>query len=505
MLKAALRAWAPWLLAGLAALGAGWAWDRRASLDVSARVPLGAAQRTFQGRDGKPWDLPGLAVELSRVRAQPGPKAFQLHALPDPDAPRGAEAERFDVREGDTLKLASGLKVEVERLLPDAVDVGDLQEEPGPEDPALRLMVGLGEPAPLVGTLFSRRPDSRRLDEPGGRFALLYLDAWDPALPGALPTGGGGPRLRVVAHGRTLEGAARVGTTLDLPGSRLEVTRDFPDFEVRPGPDGAPQPGSRSARPFEPWLEVRLTRGTEPPRTLLLSARQPDLTDRLNAPNLPAGVKVRYLRPSAGGPPRWVVFTREDGRIRLVERGAVARTEPLAQGRPFVVLPGCSVTPLFQLRRAVHQADWVPAPQATGAFENPVLRVRVVDPATGQAERAWLAARGSDGAPDLHTFLNGRVALAYQARPLQAEDLRADLVLRDGEGREVARGEATVDHPLAHGDLRFGLAPEGAQEVGAVGLRLRTFPGRWLRWAGGLLIAAGLGWAFLRIRVPITA
>lgn len=506
-MRVSARVLAPLALGGLLAL-IGVALDRVRGVEASGMAPLGQPLGELPLLRGGTFAFPGFTVEARKVTVAPGPAAFRLHALPDPSAPKGGEAESHAVAEGARLTLASGLKVEVEKLLPNAVDVGDLQEAPdGPDNPALRVMLGLGEPAPLMGTLYARQPGGRRLDEPQGRFAVAYLDAWDPALPAALPAKGGPATLAWTRAGRRSTHEAKAGAAWAVDGVRLVVEQVFPDFAVRPGANGEPEPYSRSAAFVDPWAKVRLEVPGQPARTLLLSARQPEVTDQLNAPHLPPEVKVRF-HLAEGGPGRWVLITREDAAIRLVAKGKVVHREPFKLNHPFVVMPGCSVTPLFQLRRAVHHPDYVAHPDPTEAarFHRPVLRVRVQDPTTGVTESGWLASEGPEGKPDLKTFFNGRVALAYQPRPLEPEDLRTALVLRDVQGRELATGEVAVDRSLDYGGLRFWQGRDGARDLGAAPLRVTRRPGRpWLLAAGAAgLLALGLALADRRAarRVP---
>ncbi len=275
-------------------------------------------------------------------------------------------------------------------------------------------MLGLGGPEPLVGTLFSRHPDGARREEPGGRFSVRFAEAWTPDL-GRTSGAKAQDLLRLEDHGRVQEREAAAGVLWEQPDYGLRVVALYPDFAVGGGADGEPRPYSRSDRPLEPWLEVTFLPKAGPPRRLLFSSRQPELTDRLNAPNLPEGVKLRYLHSGGTPPERVVVFTRGDQRVRLVEEGAVRRAEPLVLQRPFVVAPGLSVTPLAQFLHAEYRSDFAPAPE--GGPGRPALLVRVTEPSTGRSERGWLGMSGPEGEPELHAFFGGRLGLAYAARP----------------------------------------------------------------------------------------
>lgn len=359
-----------------------------------ALVLLGALGGAF-----RPAVVPG-GPEL------PGP--FRLFATPRPGPDRPARAYR--VQEGLIAALPlAGCRVEVEQVLPNAVATDRVEENPAaPWNPALQVVLGLGLPEPLVGQLFAASRERFRLDEPGGRFAVVFREAWSEALLATLRPRPPQAELLVLDYlGKTAEASAQPGVPWVFPGFTLTVSRIYPDFAVRPGRDGQPEAHSRSDQPKEPWAQVELAQLGGATARLLLSAKHPELSDRLNAPNLPPGARLRYLRSGEEAQTRFVVFTREDRQIRLVTGGRVVRTEPLAPRKPFIVERGLSVTADALLDHG--EPAFAPHPEASLAaqFLHPMLRLTLTDLRTGALERHWLEAGATV------SCFQGRLDLAY--------------------------------------------------------------------------------------------
>lgn len=459
----------------------------RGQQNLRLQEPISRFQRDDPTR--LPYALPGFQLQLDALQMGPTEPVYELVASSGKDA---KAAQRFAVQEGLKGTFPGGYPFELTSFLLNAVDQGGIQDNPeAPEHPALRVMLGIGAPEPLIGWLFSRRSLGSRHEEPGGRFSVLYQDTWTPALLASL-----GPRLpsaeilRATFSGRTLQLPARPGTVWDFPGYRLRVVRAYPDFAVRSDAQGNPQPFSKSEQPLDPWWELALEFPQGESRRVLLSARTPEVTDALNAPNLPQGLTLRYQRVGEEWQHRFVVITREDQRIRLVEHRTVQRLEPLVLNRPFIVAPGLSVTPLQQFEHAetLHAFVAHPEPKTAARVDRPALRLRVMEPGTGVEKTVWLDGKGREDQPEPQALFNGRLRLVLQPKPPDPAALKPVITVRDAQGRELARYDLGQKSSFVHVGHRFQLAREGAHEPGAVAVKLIREPG--LEW---LLLGCALG------------
>ncbi|HEX9009325.1 MAG TPA: hypothetical protein VF804_03080, partial [Holophagaceae bacterium] len=376
----------------------------------------------------------------------------------------------------------------------------------GPENPAVQIMLGLGNAEPLVGVLFAREPEGWRRDEPQGRFAVVYQERFEPTLLATLrPHPPASQKLVLTFMGKTLEHPVRSGETWNLPGFSLTVVGIYPDLGgLRKGADGRQELFSRSPLFRNPWLQVRLRQASGAQADLLLSARpiqDKDYADYL-ARTLPPGMTLRYVPEGEELQDRFVLLTREDGKVRLVEDGRLTRTADLAPNRPFIVEKGLSVTLLARYDRARFEPDFVPDPEVdvTARSERPVLRLRVWDPATGAADSRWLQARGGDGQPVGAAFLGGRIRLAYRPKAPDPRDLAGTLSALDPAGTELARGPLDIWDPFAFRGHRFYLDGWIPGTVPSARLLLATDPGRFLAWAGLACLLAGVVWSLLEAR-----
>ncbi len=491
------------LLAAPVLLAAAALWNRAGGLRAVQTLQAGRATAVFEPTrpTGQPLPLPGFRVRLEDLDAVRRDPAFRL------DVAGPQERWTTHVESGQGGDLPGGLRYQVERLIPDALPSGQVVEDPrGPENPAVQVMLGLGNSEPLIGVLFAREPDGWRRDEPQGRFAVVYRERFEPSLLATLrPHPPTRQKLVLTFMGKTLEHPVQPGGVWDLPGFSLRVVGVYPDLGgLRKGADGRQELFSRSPFYRNPWLQVRLRQASGAEADLLLSARpvqDKDYTDYL-ARTLPPGLSLRYVPEGAELQDRFVLLTREDGKVRLVEDGRVTRTADLAPNKPFLVEKGLSVTLLGRYDRARFEPDFVPDPDVdvTAQSERPVLRLRVWDPATGAAESRWLQARGADGQPVGAAFLGGRIRLEYRPKAPDLEDLRGTLAAVDPSGAELARGPVTAEKAFAFRGHRFYLdgwipgAPASAR------LLLVTDPGLSLAWAGLTCLVAGTVWALLEVR-----
>ncbi|HJV21845.1 MAG TPA: hypothetical protein VJ570_04060, partial [Holophagaceae bacterium] len=272
----------------------------------------------------------GLALRLEALRTEPRAPEFRLAAYTRPDAAGGFERLSQDL-EGklDTEGRVPGtsLRYLVESVIPNGLPNGTVVDDPaGPGNPALHVLLGLGQPTPLEGFLLARDERRARFDEPGGRFAVVFQERFEAGALAALK--GRGPtreRLALTVLGKTLEHDAAVGSTWELPSFTLKVEALYPDFVATAGADHQPRFGTRSSAPLNPWLQVRLTQPDGASALLLLAAHPPAdpsyaqyLRDAL-----PPGVELRYLREGEDPVDRFVLFTLADARVRLVRGGKV--------------------------------------------------------------------------------------------------------------------------------------------------------------------------------------
>lgn len=449
---------------------------------------LGGLRTVVQATPATPVPAaPGLQLRLLDLELEASGRERAIHVY---RKPAGAEAflprsERLPARPGSRLTLADPrCELEVLDVLPDALLERRFREDPAaPEDPALFLLLGIGvDPAPR-GYLFSRRPGLDRKQDPGGRFTFQFLEAWDEGLLREAAPGRG--LLQVRQGGRGEERAVRPGQAIEGPGWKLVVVAEYPDFAVGATTEGEPVPFSRSDQPKEPWLALDLIPTGGAPRRLLLSARDPQRTAALNAPWLPPGLQLTYLWQEDQRARR-VVFTRLDGRIRMLERGRVVRNEPLQPGRPFVVEPGRSLLPVALIMHPREDPSFVAQPRP-GPNPAQAVQVRV-----GETRR-WLEAYGAEGEPAL--LEGGRLGLVYRLEDPRPGDVKAQLALLDGAGRELARGWATAGAPLRHGGFR--VRPVGLSlEAAGAALEVEHRPGTPLLWAGWGLLLVGMAWMF---------
>lgn len=458
---------------------------------------LGGHRTVLEVAPGGEVALPsGHRLRLLDLEIAGRPHALHIYRRPAGRDHLDPEPQVVEARAGSRQALADPrCELEVLEVLADALLERRFREDPAAaEDPALFLMLGIGvEPAPR-GYLFSRRPGLDRQLEPGGRFAFQFREGWNDSILKEPPAESGYGLLRVLSDGRAEERRVRPDLIWELPGWKLAVLAEYPDFAVRPGGAGGPEPYSRSRLPKEPWLALDLVPAQGQPRRLLLSANDPKKSDALNAPWLPPGLRLEYRWERSA--PRQVVFTRADRTVRLLEHGRVVRRAPLVPGQPFIVEPGLSLLPLELIVHPVEDPLFMAPPDGSEPARppNPALKVRIRR-GDGTEESRWLEARGPEGEPTRAMALEGRLGLVFRRQDPRPGDLRARLALLDATGRELTRSWASVDSPLVHQDLRH--RPTGLLSA-APGCALESVrePGRRLVLAGWLQLLLGMAWMF---------
>ena len=471
---------APALIIG----GACWAHfgTVRASLPLRLKASVGEFPSEQGGRES--YRLPGFRIRLESLEYGPQNK-LQV------TVPKAVTPTFLEVREGLKGRLAStDFRFEIERILPQALDQSELRENPAaPENPALRVMLGVGAPEPLIGTLFADRELDQGQEEPGGRFSVVFLRSWTPErLSDLRPHPPQEEVVRLAFLGREVDHPVKIGDTWEPAPFRVKVQKAFPDFVVRTNGQGLPEPASKSSVPLDPWLELTFASPDTGDRRVLLSALRPAVTDALNAPNLPAGLTLRYLRLGEQRPQRWVVFTQDDHQVRLVEQGSLRRMEPWALNRPFIVAPGLSVTPLQEFAHAERVGAYL---QASGGEGAPALRLKVMDP-KGPQEAVWLEADGPEQA-----VFGGALRLAFGAGPVTPSDFTAVLSVLDSSGQERARKQIGPKDSLVHAGHQFSIASQLPSELGAIGVQVVRERGLVPVYIGCFLLLVGMGWALV--------
>lgn len=454
------------LLGGL--LVDGWAGERH-------EAPLASLLRTEGQTLGS-----GHRLRVDGIQLPLQPLVVTAHGLKGPTRLQGQRKPE----EGTSWK-PRGLAAEVRfgRLLSRAVDRGGWVEDPSAaENPALRVLLGLGEPEPRVGLLRLRDPEAAARLAPDGSFEVRFVERFDPAEPRATPL------LRLELPEGALEHPADPGQPWALPGFTLRVIARhdaFPPHLARTVPALRALAGT--------WTELSLETADGQRALLLVSARHPELCDQLNASALPPGARLRILEPAAS---RQVIFDQAGNRILLLEGGRLRREAPLTLGQPFVVAPGRSVTPVAHLAHARWAPDFTPLAEG---LEHPeartALQVTVRDAASGHVAHGWLEAPGPRESARAEAFF-GRLALALHPAEPAPGDLQATATLADAAGRVFAQARIAGGRPVALGPytLRAALVPGEAGP--ALGLRAERRPGLPLLWAGCALLLLGLAWMF---------
>jgi len=452
---------------------------------------------------GEPYPLPDFRIQLNQFTVEQYVPEYKLYAFVEPNGKGGFEKnpKAYEVKPGINAQLPlSKLHFSVEKLIPNALDAGEFVNNPNaPENPALRVMLGIGEPQPVIGDLFARREHAARRDEPGGRFAVVYQDRWSTDLLNQLrPKAPKAEKVVLTFMGKTTRHDAKVGATWDFPAFSLKVEKYYPDFAVEKDEDGNPQAYSRSTKPVEPWLELTLREPGVPPRRVMLSARNPKLSDQLNDPNLPKGLRLSYVREGEERQSRFVVFTREDHSIRLVENGRVTRSAPLQLNKPFIVEKGLSATAVATLDHAEYLPAFVshPDPKEALKFERPVLKVKIWDPGSGRSEEKWLDALGPDGLPRPETFFDQKIGLIYKAKDTEPKDFRSELVVFDSMGKQLAKKIVSVNDPLIYEGHWFYQSNYNPEDPSVSGIMVVREPGLWLVYVGFLMLIVGIVWMF---------
>ncbi|HJW08391.1 MAG TPA: cytochrome c biogenesis protein ResB [Holophagaceae bacterium] len=482
----------------------GGLWGRFAGTRAFARLRVGEPAASFHvvaGADPAAWqetyDLPGFSVRLDRFHVDRYDPRLKLYAFVEPDGKGGFERDpkAYEARQGLEGRLpVAGARFKVDQVLPDAVDQGRWMENPAaPPNPALQVLLGLGDGRPIMGYLLPGDPGTSRFDEPGGRFGLVCRARFDTAEAAALkaPTREPG-KLAMTYLGKTLEHEARPGTSWDFPVFSLKVVKAHRDFPFKAASKDIP-PEIRG-----PWLELKLRTGDGQEAPIFLCARTPAFSDEANAKVLPPGMTLRYAMEGGEAPDRFALLTLEDQKVRLIEGGQVLRAEPITLNKPFVLAKGLSVTPMALLPHAEWVPDFRPNPEGgTSTPGRPALKITLTDPETGTSESRWLdAGAAAAGAPAGQVFLGGRVGLLFREQPAGPRDFRSVLVMQDAAGRELARKEVSINDPLVFRGHAFYQSNYDPRDPGVSGVTVVRDPGRPLTWLGFACLLLGTAWMF---------
>ena len=467
-----------------------------------------------KGPDPNDWKdaytLPGFQVKLDKFEVEHYDTEYKLYAFVEPDGKGGFERnpKAYEVKEGlDTRLPLTWLRMKVDKVLPDAVDNGAFQEDPkAAANPVMKLMLGLGDPEPVVGYLLADSPSAYRFNEPGGRFAVMFKDHFDPALVAQLKSHGpSAQRLEMTFMGKTLQHDAKPGTTWSFPAFELKVVKLHPDFPFKQGPQGPVDLARVPPQLRGPWLEVQLHRFSDGATSpLFLCARTPAFSDQANAQILPPGMgmTLHYVREGEESQHRFLVYSLDDQKARLVEDGKVSRTEDWAPGKLFSIEKGLSSTLVEMLPHAVWRPEFIPNPDTQGKtpdadHANPAIQVTLTDPDSGKSETHWLAAKNPDGsAAQGTTYFDSRVGIAYHAKDAEPKDFRSVLVIQDPSGKELARKQVSVNDPLIFRGHWFYQSNYNPDDPTMSGIMVVYEPGLWLTYLGFFSLIIGALWMF---------
>lgn len=466
-----------------------------------------------KGPDPNDWkdaySLPDFRVKLEKFEIQHYDTEYKLYAFVEPDGKGGFERnpKSYEVKEGlDTRLPLTWLRMKVDKVIPDAVDNGGFQEDPKAEaNPVMKLMLGLGGPDPVVGYLLADSARAYRFNEPGGRFSILLKPSFDPALAATLkPHEPSSEKLDLTFMGKDLEHDAKVGSVWSFPAFELKVVKKHPDFPFKQGPEGPVDLARVPPQLRGPWLEMQLHRfsdGATAP--LFLCARTPAFSDQANAATLPPGMgmTLRYVRAGEETQNRFVVYSLNDQKVRLVEGGKVIRTEDWAPGKLFSIEKGLSATMLEMLPHAVWHPEYIANPETKGKVDpdhaDPAIQVTITDPDSGKSETHWLAAKSPDGSPSQGTtYFDNRIGLSYHAKDAEPKDFRSVLVIEDKDGRELARKEVSVNDPLVFRGHWFYQSNYDPKDSTVSGIMVVYEPGLWLTYLGFICLIGGALWMF---------
>ncbi|MFZ9834930.1 MAG: cytochrome c biogenesis protein ResB [Holophagaceae bacterium] len=445
-----------------------------------------------------PFSLP-FSVRLDQFEVIKHDPEYRLYAFTQPDGKGGFEdnPKSYDAEAGFKTRLPLTWKrLEILQTLPDGLNRSTwINDVTAPENPVLQVMLGTGTPNPLLGFLVAQDLRTQRFNDPQGRFALLFNEEFKPRDLGRFKRSEPKSHLvQLTFAGKTFDKEFKKGSIWDFPVFKLKMVRLFKDFPFKNDPNGRPvkvetvPPELRGN-----WAELELITNDGQQAKILLSARNPEFSKSLNAGNLPPGLSLQYKISGEESFSNFVVFSKNDMKIRSIENGRILKESPLVLDRPFIFKNGFSATPLSLLLNARVEGKYIPNPQARPISErNPAVQVTLSDPRTGKSETVWLD--GREAKPT--TFFDKKIGLIYRLKDQEARDFRSKITLLDTSGKILAQKEISVNDPLVYEGLWFYQSNYNPEDPTVSGIMVVYEPGLWVTYFGFAMIVIGTIWMF---------
>ncbi len=445
-----------------------------------------------------PFTLP-FNVRLDQFEVIKNDPEYRLYVFTQPDGKGGFEEnpKSYESKEGLKARLPLTWKrLEILKALPDGLNRSTwTNDTTSPENPVLQIMLGTGSPNPLLGYLVAQDPRTQRFNDPQGRFALVFNEVFEAKNLNSFQKREATSHLiEITFAGKKLNREFKKGDIWEFPVFKLKMIRLYKDFPFEKDPDG--RPVKLETIPMEMrgnWAELELTKNDGQRGKILLSSRNPEFSNSLNAQNLPPGLDIRYQASGEELFSNFVLFSKNDMKIRSIENGRISKEMPLIIDRPFVFKNGYSATPLSLLSNARIEQKYIPNPQTRSISErNPAIQVTLSDPDTGKSETAWLD--GREARPT--TFFGNNLGLIYRLKDEEAKDFRSKITLLDFSGKTLAQREISVNGPLVYKGLWFYQSNYNPEDPSVSGVMVVYEPGLWITYLGFAMIAIGTIWMF---------
>lgn len=445
-----------------------------------------------------PFSLP-FFIRLDQFEVVKHDPEYRLYAFTQPDGRGGFEdnPKSYDAEAGLKARLPLTWKrLEILQALPDALNRSTwINDITAPENPVLQVMLGTGTSNPLLGFLVAQDSRTQRFNDPQGRFALVFSEEFKVNdLSRFKKSEPKSHLVQLTFAGKTFDKEFKKGSVWDFPVFKLKMIRLFNDFPFKNDPNGKPvkietvPPELRGN-----WAELELITNDGQQAKILLSSRNPEFSKSLNAANLPPGLSLQYQTSGEEAFSQFVVFSKKDMKIRLIENSQILKESPLLFDRPFIFKNGFSATPLALLLNARVDGKYIPNTQVRPISErNPAVQISLSDPRTGKTETAWLD--GREAKPT--TFFDKKIGFIYRLKDQEARDFRSKITLIDPSGKTLAQKEISVNDPLVYKGLWFYQSNYNPEDPTVSGIMVVYEPGLWVTYLGFAMIVIGTIWMF---------
>ena len=445
-----------------------------------------------------PYNLP-FSVRLDKFEVVKHDPEYRLYVFTQPNGKGGFEEnpKSYDAKSGFKTRLPLTWKqLEILQSLSDGLNRSTwINDITAPPNPVLQVILGTGSPNPLMGFLVAGDSRTRRFNDANGRFALLFTEEFiskDLSLLKRRP-----PQAHTIQlnfAGKTFDREFKNGSFWNFPVFKLKMIRLFNDFPLKQDPSG--RSIELESVPLDlrgNWAELELITNDGQQAKILLSSRNPEFSRSLNADNLPPGLSLEYRTSGEESFSEFVVFSKNDLKIRFIKNGQVVKESPLVLNRPFVFKDGFSATPLALLLNARIERNYVANPQTrTISEKNPVVQLAVSDPQSGKKEIVWLD--GREAKPT--TLLDGKIGIIYRLKDQEAKDFRSTISLIDQSGKIIAQKQISVNDPLVYKGLWFYQSNYNPEDPSVSGIMVVYEPGLWVTYLGFAMIMVGTIWMF---------